>query len=256
MKGRDTWNLGQYEKFRNERSQPFFDLLKLVDLPKGGRAIDLGCGPGAMTLLLHSQGAFAETVGIDNSDNMLAKVPSAPGLSFRNADILEFEGDEEWDLITSNAALQWVPDHGSLFRKMRRALKSGGQIVHQIPNNGSHPSQSVAYELESEPRFSHYAPNKIDSNVLSPEGYAEYLDILGFEDINVFLKVYMHHLEDRTAVIEWVRGTFLTHYEREMNADDFAEFMAAYSSRLLTVLPDQKPFLFTFRRLFISARKP
>ena len=40
------WNPEQYHKFQSERSAPFYDLLKLVEIRPHIKAIDLGCGTG------------------------------------------------------------------------------------------------------------------------------------------------------------------------------------------------------------------
>jgi trans-aconitate 2-methyltransferase len=37
------WNPAQYERFRDERARPFFDLLDLVQPQPGMRVVDLGC---------------------------------------------------------------------------------------------------------------------------------------------------------------------------------------------------------------------
>ena len=67
------WNPTQYERFRNERSQPFFDLLELVAPAPGGTAVDLGCGTGELTKMLHEKLRTRETIGLDSSETMLAR---------------------------------------------------------------------------------------------------------------------------------------------------------------------------------------
>ena len=51
----DTWNPEQYHRFRNERSQPFFDLLALIERDAARpRVADLGCGTGELTAEAHA----------------------------------------------------------------------------------------------------------------------------------------------------------------------------------------------------------
>ena len=71
-KASDTWDPAQYDKFRREREQPFFDLLALVEPRPAMRVVDLGCGTGALTRMLHERLGARETVGIERSENMLA----------------------------------------------------------------------------------------------------------------------------------------------------------------------------------------
>jgi trans-aconitate 2-methyltransferase len=67
----DAWNPTQYEKFKKERTQPFYDLLNLCEERKSMQVIDLGCGTGELTSLLHSKLNAQKTLGIDLSQNML-----------------------------------------------------------------------------------------------------------------------------------------------------------------------------------------
>ena len=82
----DTWNPEQYDKFQREREQPFFDLLALVRPAPGMRVVDLGCGTGTLTRLLHARLQARETVGIDRSPRMLE-----PALAGERPDSLRFE---------------------------------------------------------------------------------------------------------------------------------------------------------------------
>src|SRR6185369_15051304 len=109
MTGR--WDPGQYERFKNERSRPFFDLLALVQPAPGGRAIDLGCGTGELTRALHVRLQARETIGLDSSAEMLERSAAfaGGGLAFRQGDIAAFADRDAWDVVYSNAALHWIP---------------------------------------------------------------------------------------------------------------------------------------------------
>src|SRR5262249_42755330 len=110
---RDAWNPAQYDRFRAERQQPFFDLLGLVRPQPGMRAVDLGCGTGELTSALHRRLGARETLGLDSSDAMIARSDrhAEPGLRFERGDIADFVASEPFDLVFSNAALHWLPDH-------------------------------------------------------------------------------------------------------------------------------------------------
>ena len=113
----DPWSSGQYERFKRERSQPFLDLLALVRPRPGMRAVDLGCGTGELTRRLHEYLRASETIGVDNSENMLAVATrhETKGLRFLKGDIGDFAAEGPLDLVFSNAALQWTPGHEVLF---------------------------------------------------------------------------------------------------------------------------------------------
>ncbi|MCU1245039.1 MAG: Trans-aconitate 2-methyltransferase [Acidobacteria bacterium] len=244
------WNPQQYERFKEERKQPFHDLLSLIERRPHMRVVDLGCGTGELTRELHEYLQAEETVGIDSSETMLLK-SSALGsemLHFERGHIEAFVTDRPYDLIFSNAALHWVADHEALFRRLTGFLAPHGQLAVQMPANDSHLSHSiaadVAQKLGMEPRR---------SDVLPPEWYAELLHHLGYQRQNVRLQVYGHLLESSAAVVEWVKGTLLTDYERRMPAEAFTRFLALYRERLLAAIGDGCPYFYTYRRILLWA---
>src|SRR6266702_8238677 len=157
----DPWDPARYERFAAERNAPFFDLLALVCPIPGGRAADLGCGTGALTAELHRRVGAAETLGLDSSAAMLerARAVAGGGLGFRLGDAAgfgapgELGGQGRWDLIFSNAAMQWVPDLPRLLESLAATLAPGGQLAIQVPANHDHVSHGVAAEIAAEEPF-------------------------------------------------------------------------------------------------------
>jgi trans-aconitate 2-methyltransferase len=252
----DVWNPDQYGKFRDERSAPFHDLLALVRKSGSPRVVDLGCGSGELTQVAHQGLAATETVGIDTSPAMLAKAAAraGAGLSFRAGDIASF-GEGGWDVILSNAALHWIPDHPALLRRLAGLLAPGGQLAFQVPANDAHPSHATAREVGREPAFAAPLAGHVrESPVLEPEAYAQLLFQLGFAEQRVRVEVYAHRLASRDEVVEWVRGTYLTDYQRRLDGPTWERFLARYRERLMAALPDERPFLYTYRRVFVWGR--
>lgn len=252
-----TWNPEQYEHFRNERSKPFFDLLDMVTPIPGGRAIDLGCGTGELTKVMHERVGAKSTVGLDNSETMLerSREQVGRGLAFKLGTILRFRPRTPYDLVFSNAALQWVDEHESLFPKLAEAVAPGGQIAIQMPDNDTHVSHLVADALADEDPFLRVLGGPRTWPVLAPERYAEILDSLGFTDIEVVLRIYVHHLESRDSIVEWVKGTYLTYYKARLTEQEYEEFLKRYREGLYAALPDTRPVVYTYRRLLMHAVK-
>ncbi len=253
----DVWDPQQYERFREERAQPFHDLLALVEPRPGMRVADLGCGTGDVTLELHRTLAARETVGVDNSAAMLAKAPREPGLRFVQEEIERFAPPEPFDLIFSNAALHWVSDHAALLTRLTSALAPGGQLAVQMPMNDEHPSHATAHELARAPEFRRLLGGfERRPPLMEPAQYAAWLRKLGYARQRVYLEIYGHLLEGREQVIEWVRGTLLTDYQKRLQPADFERFLQRYRALLLPQLAEERPFFYTYPRLFLWGALP
>ena len=252
------WNPEQYERFRDERARPFFDLLDLVQPRPGMRVVDLGCGTGELTRELHRRLSARETIGIDNSPAMLAKSAAfaGDGLRFEPGNIGAFASEGAYDLVFSNAALHWIPNHEALLPQLAATLTETSQLAVQVPANDDYPSHTTAVEVAREAPFREALAGHVrQSPVLAPEVYATLLHRLDFREQHVRLQVYAHELESREAVVEWVRGSVLTDYERRLPAELWPRFLERYRERLLPQLDDTRPFFYPFKRvLFWGAR--
>lgn len=254
-----SWDPAQYERFKDERSRPFIDLLALLtptDAPP--RVLDLGCGTGELTRELHRRVGSRETLGIDSSPEMLAKSTAfaGDGLRFEQHDIADFADAAGFDVVFSNAALQWLPDHERLFARVAQLVRPGGQLAVQVPANFDHPSHTAAYDVARSDEFrAALGGHERAASVLAPERYAELLHRLGFVEQHVRLQVYAHTLASRDEVVEWVRGTLLTDYQRRLPPDAFARFLARYREALLPRLADERPFLYPFKRVLMWGRR-
>ncbi len=257
MNARDTWNPAQYERFRSEREQPFHDLVALITRRPAGRVVDLGCGTGLLTAALHRALSATETIGVDSSEAMLerARTLEGDGLTFEHGDISDLEPTLPFDVVFSNAALQWVGDHPSLLARLTEMLVPGGELAVQVPANFDHVSHTLAADIAREEPFASAMHGYSRTfSVLPPEEYATLLYRLGFVAQTVRLQVYGHVLESPDAVVEWVRGTLLTDYESRMPEAMYHDFVARYRERLNAALGDQRPYFYPFKRILLWGR--
>ena len=265
MTSTSTWDPGQYNRFAAEREQPFWDLAGLVEEVPSPEVVDLGCGDGRLTAALHRSLGAAATTGVDSSPAMLAAAePHAEaGVSFAAGDISSWTGRDldpsrpgrEVDIVFSNAALQWVPDHAGVLERWTAALRPGGQLAVQMPTNADHPSHRVARALAAEWLGDRAPPDPVEHNVLVPEAYAALLHDLGFERQHVRLQVYGHVLASTSAVVEWVKGTSLTRFRAVLGADH-ERFVDEYRRRLVADLGDHRPYFYAFKRILLWGRRP
>jgi trans-aconitate 2-methyltransferase len=245
-----SWDVDQYERFKDERAQPFRDLTALIEPRPNMRIIDLGCGTGELTGELHEQFAASETLGIDSSESMLQKASPSATLHFQLDDIESFTSNRPFDLVFSNAALHWITRHEWLFTHFMLLLAPNGQLAVQMPANHDHPSHRIAAEVASS-----FGIQPRTVNVLPPESYADLLHRLGFKRQHVRSQVYGHILPSTRDVVEWTKGSTLTPYREALSSDRYEEFLTEYTDRLVATLGDSRPYFYTFKRVLMWASR-
>ncbi|WP_367125192.1 methyltransferase domain-containing protein [Streptomyces phytohabitans] len=266
-----SWSPEQYLRFEGPRSRPLRDLLAAVpDLPGGSapRVADLGCGTGNSTAALAARWPGARLTGYDNSPDMLARARRREGteeygdrLDFVHADLDDWcpPDGERFDLIASNAAFQWVPEHRARFARWLTALTDGGVLAFQVPGNFRAPSHTTLSTLCVAPRWrARLGDLAVRPNtVAEPADYAADLERLGC-DVDVWETTYQHLLPGPDAVLEWVKGTALRPALSRLEGDEEARdaFLAEYRSALADAYPaTERGTRFPFRRVFVVAVK-
>lgn len=251
-----SWNPELYHKFQKERFAPFKDLMDLIVVRKGLRVLDLGCGTGELTQIVSELLPESQTLGIDSSSEMLSIATEKKhiGLDFELCPIQEVSGS--WDLIFSNAAIQWVDSHEELIPRLVSLLNPGGQIAIQLPANHNHPTQQLIAEIAGEDPYKNALNNwQRKWSVLSILEYSELLYDTGVEDINVFEKIYPHILDDVDVIVEWLSGTALIPYFERLPDNLHDDFINTYREKLQDLYP-KKPVFFPYQRIFFSAKLP
>ncbi|MFC9678387.1 trans-aconitate 2-methyltransferase [Streptomyces sp. NPDC056948] len=264
-----TWDPAQYLRHAGHRARPFADLLARVpELPGGApRIADLGCGPGNVTTLLADRWPAARITGYDNSPEMLDKAhvdhqgPTGGGgrLDFAQADVRTWTPAEPYDLIVSNATLQWVPGHVERFADWVAGLKPSGTFAFQVPGNFDAPSHRLMRELAGSPRWRDRLAGTLRhaDAVLAPEAYLERLAALGCT-ADVWETTYIHLLQGEDPVLDWVKGTGLRPVLTALADDPEAReaFVIEYRAALREAYPKSPHGTpFPFRRVFAVARK-
>ncbi|MEU6330692.1 trans-aconitate 2-methyltransferase [Streptomyces sp. NPDC047049] len=265
------WDPQQYLRHSGHRTRPFHDLLaRIPDLPRRGRPAriaDLGCGPGNVTALLAARWPDAHITGYDNSPEMLKEAeahsgPTADGghLDFAPADAADWAPEETYDLIVSNAALQWVPNHPDSFARWIDALAPGGTFAFQVPGNFTSPSHALLGELCDAPQWrERLTPHgRRFIHILEPADYLERLTCLGCAT-DVWETTYVQLLKGDDPVLDWVKGTALRPVLTALEHDPAAReaFLAEYRDALRKAYPTgPHGTVFPFRRIFAVARKP
>ncbi|MBB4805190.1 trans-aconitate 2-methyltransferase [Chryseobacterium defluvii] len=252
-----AWNPEVYDQFKAERSAPFFDLMDLVEVKPDLSVIDLGCGTGELTSKLLDYLENSQIIGIDSSEEMLGKAKyfETSRLSFVKRSIEDqLNQNDTFDLIISNAAIQWCSNHQQLFPGIISKIKNGGQLAVQTPSNHEFIVHRLLNKLaETEPYRASYNSWKREYSVLTIEEYAEILFNNGGKEIAVFEKVFPHVLDDAEAVYNWASGTAMIPYVERLPDDLKEQFKNDYKKELQNIFPTS-PVFYPFKRTFISAK--
>jgi SAM-dependent methyltransferase len=108
----------------------------LAALPDTARVLDVGCGPGTITVDLAARVPGGQVVGVDQAPDVLAvarqeagrRGRSNVGFGVGNAYHLAF-GDGTFDVVHAHQVLQHLPDPVSALAEMRRVCRAGGLVA-------------------------------------------------------------------------------------------------------------------------------
>jgi trans-aconitate 2-methyltransferase len=270
------WDPDLYHRFRRYRAEPFEAILTRLESDRAEQRIadsivDLGCGTGENTVELARRFAGCTIVGIDSSPTMIdralklreeAEAPLRERLSFVLGDIRDFnakhENSREYSMIFSNAALQWLTEHRTIFTRCFEALAPGRRLVVQVPANDHETAQVTLDALaHEEPWRAALAGVKPPSaTVAAPEAYDRMLGEIGYDRIHCYYHTFHHPMGSPAEIVEWCRATVLRRYVDFLDSDAREPFVEALTARLERAYGTRGPLAFKFRRLFIWARRP
>jgi trans-aconitate methyltransferase len=136
MRGMDsaqTWDPEAYARNARFVADLGTPVVELLAARPGERVLDLGCGDGALTVVLVALGC--EVIGVDASEPQIAAARRA-GLDARVMDGQALEFDGAFDAVFSNAALHWMPGADAVIAGVYRALRPGGRFVAECGGHG------------------------------------------------------------------------------------------------------------------------
>ena len=260
-----TWDPQQYLRYAEERARPFEDLIARTGVESPAVVVDLGCGPGNLTVTLSDRWPSAHIVGIDSSEEMIVRAGdlSRPGrLEFRAGDLTSWRPERPVDVVVCNAALHWVPGHLGLLPGLVASLSPGGVFAFQVPANFGLPSHVLLRELSLSERWREILGPAVENGPSAHEP-SEYLEVLldspRADRVEVWETTYHHVLSGPDPVLDWVKATglrpvleALRAWEKEDHAGAEREFLSAYAAVLRAAYPRDTAgrTIFPFRRIF------
>jgi trans-aconitate 2-methyltransferase len=257
-----TWDPERYLAYADERGRPFVELLARVGASSPATVVDLGCGPGNLTVLLAARWPDADVRGVDASAEMIAAARRDHGheVGFDVGDLRDWTAPEGGvDVLVSNATLQWVPDHLDLLPRLVGQVRPGGWLAFQVPGNVDEPSHTIRADLAAEPDYAAYTRDVAMPASHDPATYLEVLAALGCT-VDAWETTYLHVLtgpDDPDPVFTWVSGTGARPTLEALPARLRGSFEEEFKVRLRAAYP-QRPYgvVLPFRRIFAVAQVP
>lgn len=249
------WSPSDYLAFADARARPARDLLAQVPLAAAHRVIDLGCGPGNTTALLVQRFPGAAITGIDNSPAMLEAARKAcPEALFAAGDIAHWMPEDKPDLIFSNAAFHWVPDHLGALERLARCLPDGGVLAVQMPDNLMEPSHALMRQAAEQGPWAEKLAGAASAReaLLEPARYHARLKPF-FRRLDIWHTIYNHPLDGVDGIVSWLTTSGLRPWLDPLDAAGRQGFLAQYREMLARAYPPLPggTVLLRFPRLFV-----
>lgn len=150
------------------------------------RLLDIGCGSGKVSHLIHEYSTPQVMVAIDASAEMLdqaRRLYPDSSICFEHVDVRQYTAEAGFDVITSNSSFQWYQDYDAALVAIRNALNLNGVFVLQTPYKQEWCPQVIQLMAEF---FRDYYPQLGESfrmpcmHLESAEEYREMFESRGF----------------------------------------------------------------------------
>ncbi len=252
-----AWDPKIYLDFEDERTRPAAELLARAFHKNPMHVIDLGCGPGNSTALLARRWPKAKLEGLDSSEAMLDQARrSGINATWHSGDIPGWSPTRRYDVIFTNATLQWVPDQEKLLPRLMLFLERGGMLAFQVPCNFNEPSHRLIRDVAAEGPWAAKLTNVRNLTLMTPRAYYEILEPIS-SALDIWETEYLQVLDGDDPVYRWVSGTGLRPFVQALEGEERESFVADYKKRVAAAYPVRASgkTLFPFKRLFVVARK-
>lgn len=253
------WNPDLYLKFGKERIQPSIDLVSRIEFKNPSTIIDIGCGPGNSTQILYQRWPDCKILGVDNSEAMIKKAKhDYPSQEWKLVDAEKDVISGKYDIVFSNATIQWIHDHFNLFKRLKNNLNENGVLGIQLPLFFDMPLGKSIVQISKDKKWSDLTESVND--LFTIHNSSEYYDMLSeiFPTFEIWETDYIHKMESHISILEMIRSTGLKPYlDRLESKIDKIEFENKVLEDIKNEYTEQRDgkVLFLFKRLFITATK-
>jgi len=196
------WNADLYDGKHSFVWKLGASVIELLAPQLGERILDVGCGTGQLTSQIAESGATV--IGLDSSPAMIDEARRLyPQIEFLLADAHDFEIDQPFDGVFSNAALHWIKDPDKVVACISRSLIQKGRMAVEFGGQGNVRHLSTAIETVAQSFLGETVPHP-----WYYPGIAEFASILerhGLEVIQAAMIDRPTPLEGDDGLRNWVR---------------------------------------------------
>lgn len=254
------WNADTYDRFRLERMQPSIDLAARAhaQIPDAKKIIDIGCGSGMSTAAVAKYWPDADILGLDLSEEMLEKARTLlPQVHFARQDCgLPLDSYGTFDLIFSNAFLQWLDDQKAFAENVSHIVADDGLLAIQVPNFSAMPANRCIKDAAE--KFA-ILREKVGEGRLWNMDAGKYYDLFSryFAHVTVWETDYYHVMDSAEGILSFLSGSALRQYLQFLALDEAEPFKKLVLQNLRAAYPAREngKVLFPFRRIFLLAEK-
>ncbi|HET6581157.1 MAG TPA: methyltransferase domain-containing protein [Methanoregula sp.] len=212
-----TWNAADYHKSSAAQALWAKELIAKLELSGSERVLDIGCGDGKVTAEIARNLPGGNVTGVDSSPEMIRFACSHfprneyRNLSFILADARALPFSEEFDVVFSNAALHWIPDHTPVLAGIAKSLRPKGKLLIQMGGKGNAEQILGAGDIvQKKPEWVEYFSGfSFIYGFFDNAEYREWLIESGFEPLRVELIPKDMTYASRKDCAAWIRTTWL-----------------------------------------------
>jgi len=222
-----------------ERQARFF----LPHLKPGIRLLDIGCGPGTITVGLAKAVAPGEVVGMDLAESQieLARQRAADNklenARFIAGSIYEMPfGDEGFDAVLAHTVFEHLKEPVPALREIRRVLKPGGLVGLRSPDWGGFIVHPLSPEIRSGMELFESMQTANGGDVLAGRKLKEWTIAAGFREVK--WSATFEFTDDVPGISEFLASQMELHAageKRQVNGGAIARYADAF--RKLPALP-------------------
>lgn len=267
------WDAELYSRQNGYRTQVGIRLMERAGIGTHESVLDVGCGTGVLTAEIAR--TATRVVGIDPSGEMLAEactqIRDMPNLSFVTGRAEEMDFSNEFHVVYSSNALQWVLPQERALNNIYAALVPGGRFVAQLPAHkfSTALTDSIwdAIQTIGLPQFGDHweSPWYLPTS----QEYSDLLRRVGFLEVQTHVENFQVTYMSSTDALNWARSAALVPFLARMTTDEAHRFMYAVamnfekyrgnspkaSSESQNAQASREPIIFDFNRVVAFAHK-